>query len=113
VEAGVSGWRKVDAGQGGEMSDLKREMMMDSMTRVTGPITQEVAFGMLAERLAHARREHPVFAKRTNEAIGIIGLEWDELYCASMENEGPVRILDEALDVAATAMRLVMGEVQG
>jgi hypothetical protein len=76
-------------------------------------ISQADAFDMLARRLEHAREKHPVFAKRTNEAIGIIGLEWDELYCAAMENEGPARILDEALDVAATAMRLVMGEVEG
>ena len=75
-------------------------------------LTQEQAFGMLAARLEHARREHPVFATNTPEAVGVIGREWDELYDA-VKSEGPARIIDEALDVAATAMRLVMGEVQG
>ena len=30
----------------------------------------------------------------------------------AIDNEGPDRVIDEAMDVAATAMRLVMGEVQ-
>jgi hypothetical protein len=95
------------------LSDLKREMMMDKLDeRIDLEMRQSAAIRALIERLAHARKEHPVFATRTNEAIGIIGLEWDELYCAAMENEGNARILDEALDVAATAMRLVMGEVE-
>ena len=95
------------------MSDIKREMMMDSMARVTGLITQDVAFGMLAERLAHARRAHPVFAHYETDAVDVIRDEWRELHSAVHLDEGPARILDEALDVAATAMRLVMGEVQG
>jgi hypothetical protein len=95
------------------LSDLKREMMMDSMARVTGPITQEVAFGMLAERLAHARREHPVFARSNGQAWAVIDDEVSELEDAIFRDEGPARVLSEALDVAVTAMRLVMGEVQG
>lgn len=95
------------------MSDLKREMAMESMARVTGQITQEMAFGMLAARLEHARREHPVFATSEYGAFGVIESETWELESAIVNKEGPARILDEALDVAATAMRLVMGEVQG
>lgn len=74
--------------------------------------TQEQAFAMLANRLEHARREHPVFAENTGHAFKVIDDELDELFFAMM-HEGPARILDEALDVAATAMRLVMGEVRG
>ena len=72
-------------------------------------ITQEQAFEMLAQRLDHARREHPVFAKDDAEAASIIRDEWTELVDA-MAFETPARVIDEALDVAATAMRLVMGE---
>ena len=75
-------------------------------------ISQQDAFDMLARRLEHARREHPVFARSDALAFRVIGCEFDELYQAIRMEEGPARILDEALDVAATAMRLVMGEVQ-
>lgn len=95
------------------MSDIKREMAMESMARVTGPITQDMAFGMLAARLEHARQEHPVFATSDEDAVDVIWREWTELRDAEYYDEGPARVLDEALDVAATAMRLVMGEVEG
>ena len=73
-------------------------------------ISQQDAFDMLARRLEHARREHPKFASGQWNAYFVIREELEELALA-MANEGPARILDEALDVAATAMRLVMGEV--
>ena len=76
-------------------------------------ISQQDAFDMLARRLEHARREHPVFANSEEEAVDVIWREWTELRDAEYYEEGPARIIDEALDVAATAMRLVMGEVQG
>lgn len=76
-------------------------------------MTQEEAFKMLADRLDHARKEHPRFAETTERGIMVVDAEMTELYQAYWEGEGPARILDEALDVAATAMRLVMGEVQG
>ena len=75
-------------------------------------ISQADAFDMLARRLEHARREHPVFAEYTHDAVDVIRDEWRELHNAVHMGEGPARVLDEALDVAATAMRLVMGEVQ-
>ena len=78
--------------------------------RMSG-ISQQDAFDMLARRLEHARREHPVFAKNDEDAVNVIWNEWTELRDAEYYEEGPARILDEALDVAATAMRLVMGEV--
>ena len=74
-------------------------------------MTQEEAFKLLAARLAHARAKHPVFALDAEQAMDVIDDEFCELIQAVRE-EGPERILDEALDVAATAMRLVMGEVQ-
>ena len=74
-------------------------------------MTQEEAFKALAARLEHARREHPVFAKYTHDAVDVIRDELRELYSAVHYGGGPARILDEALDVAATAMRLVMVEV--
>ena len=83
---------------------------MESMAKVTGPITQDVAMQMLAARLEHARKEHPKFATGPWNAYFVIRAELEELALA-MANEGPARIIDEALDVAATAMRLVMGEV--
>jgi hypothetical protein len=76
-------------------------------------ISQADAFDMLARRLEHARKEHPVFAVSESGALNVIGGEFDELMYAIVDGEGPARILDEALDVAATAMRLVMGEVEG
>lgn len=72
--------------------------------------TQEQAFAMLAARLEHARREHPVFARNQRDGVFVVNAETLELIDAL--EEGPARIIDEALDVAATAMRLVMGEVQ-
>lgn len=76
-------------------------------------LTQEQAFALLAARLEHARKEHPVFAKYNHDAAHVIMDECRELHDAILFEEGPTRILDEALDVAATAMRLVMGEVEG
>ena len=75
-------------------------------------LTQEQAFALLAARLEHAREKHPVFAVNTSQAISVIESEFTELCRASWENEGQARIIDEALDVAATALRLVMGEVK-
>lgn len=96
----------------GNLSDIKRDMAMESMAKITGPITQDVAMQMLAARLEHARREHPVFAKDIGDAVDVICDEAHELVLAVVDREGPARVIDEALDVAATAMRMVMGEVE-
>ena len=94
------------------MSDIKRDMAFESMAKLTGPITQDMAMGMLAARLEHARREHPVFAESNDAALDIILDEAEELSREINHGGSSARVIDEALDVAATAMRLVMGEVQ-
>ena len=97
------------------MSEIGKEMAIEGIEKagmnLTGKISQEQAIGMLVARLAHARKEHPVFAENNGFAFKAIDDELDELFNA-MVHEGPARVIDEALDVAATAMRLVMGEVQ-
>lgn len=75
-------------------------------------MTQKEAFKMLAGRLAHAREKHPIFATDAEGAMDVIDDEFCELIQAVRDDEGQQRVIDEALDVAATAMRLVMGEVQ-
>jgi len=96
------------------LSDIKREMMMDKLDeRIDLEMRQSAAIRALIERLAHARREHPVFARSNGQAWAVIDDEVAELEDAIFRDEGPARVLSEALDVAATAMRLVMGEVQG
>lgn len=67
------------------------------------------AIFMLAKRLEEARRKHPVFATGAHEAMGVIGAECFELD-AAVHAESPDRQRDEALDVACTAMRFVIGE---
>lgn len=64
---------------------------------------------MLARRLEEAREKHPVFAESPFQALGVIGAEFRELEVA-VEHESADRQFDEALDVAATAMRFVNGE---
>lgn len=64
---------------------------------------------MLARRLEEAREKHPVFAEGPFQALGVIGAEFRELEVA-VEHESADRQFDEALDVAATAMRFVNGE---
>ena len=71
---------------------------------------QKVAIIALEERLHHARKKHPVFAESEDEAIVVIRDELNELIDA-VAFEGRERVISEALDVAATAMRLVMGDV--
>lgn len=67
------------------------------------------AIFMLARRIEEAREKHPVFAESPFQALGVIGAEFRELEVA-LEHESPDRQFDEALDVAATAMRFVNGE---
>ena len=64
---------------------------------------------MLAKRLEEAREKHPVFAEGPFQALGVIGAEFRELEVA-VEHKSPDRQLDEALDVATTAMRFAIGE---
>lgn len=64
---------------------------------------------ILALRLEHARNRHPVFAEGAAQALGVIGAEYDGLVQA-VESETNERQIDEALDVAVTAIRMVNGE---
>ena len=72
-------------------------------------ITEEQAFSKLMLRLGHARAKHPQFARNVYEAGEVIDAEMQELKRA-IGCESRQRQIDEALDVAATAMRFVMGE---
>lgn len=65
----------------------------------------------LAYRLEEARIKHrwPDEAYGQYQAVGVIGEEFRELEYA-VEKESPERQKDEALDVAATAMRFAAGE---
>lgn len=64
---------------------------------------------MLARRLEEARGKHPVFAESAEEAVEVIEAEFWELQYAR-EQESADRQLDEALDVAVTAIRFAIGE---
>lgn len=61
---------------------------------------------VIALRLEHARREHPLFAEGPYQALGVIGSEFRELEHA-VEHETESRQADEALDVVATAVRFL------
>ena len=74
-------------------------------------ITEEQAFSKLMLRLGHARAKHPTFARNQYEACAVIDAEIQELKQA-VGCESRQRQIDEALDVAATAMRFVMGEYE-
>lgn len=64
---------------------------------------------MLARRLEEARQKHPAWGAGALQALKVIGEEYNELGRA-VAYETPDRQLDEALDVACTAMRFVNGE---
>ena len=64
---------------------------------------------MLARRLEDARQKHPAWGEGAVAALAVIGEEYNELGRA-VAYETPERQLDEALDVAATAMRFVNPE---
>ena len=66
----------------------------------------------VSRRLDHARTQHPVFADNKEEAFDVIMDEVDELYEA-IQNEARERQIDEALDVIATCVRFIEGEVCG
>ena len=75
-------------------------------------MTEEQAFSALSKRLGEARQKHPDFARGKYDAYCVIADEVLELRHA-VGHESRQRQIDEALDVAATAMRFVMGEHLG
>lgn len=88
-----------------KVSAAKRSGMAEPVQRMT----EEQAFSKLMLRLGHARMKHPKFASGQFEAGAVILDEVEELKKA-IGCESRQRQIDEALDVAATAMRFVMGE---
>ncbi|WP_458400053.1 hypothetical protein [Mailhella sp.] len=69
------------------------------------PITEV----MLNDRLEEARAKHPARDKDLNFALSVLRLELGELEHA-MRYETDARVYDEALDVAAVALRIAEGD---
>ena len=67
---------------------------------------------LLQERLAEARQKHPDWSGGRYCALSVLKMELAELEHA-MAFESPARMKDEALDVAAVALRIVAGEAKG
>lgn len=63
----------------------------------------------LEKRLHEARQKHPDWMGSPNYAYSVLQLEVLELELA-MTHEGEARVRDEALDVAAVALRIAMGD---
>lgn len=74
-------------------------------------MTDSELFQKIEERLAHARKKHPVFAEGKYHALSVIGDEFRELEHAVL-HESAERQMDEALDVAITALRFVQREYE-
>ena len=64
---------------------------------------------MLKDRLEHARTKHPAWDQGLYFALSVLMLEVNELKHA-MDYETQARIRDEALDVAAVALRIAEGD---
>lgn len=63
----------------------------------------------LGNRVAEARKKHPEWGHGPGHAISVLKLELAELEHARTY-EGEARLRDEALDVAAVAMRIYEGD---
>lgn len=74
-------------------------------------MTQSEATQALWDRLDHARRQHPVFARSDEDFLGVLDEEFLEVIQAVRDNEGEPRVISECLDVMAVCMRRIMGEV--
>lgn len=73
-------------------------------------MTQEEAFQRLEQRIGEARQKHPTWqGSGPLYACQVIMGEADELWKA-VYSESEARAVDEALDVAATCIRFIMGE---
>lgn len=73
------------------------------------PMTDDQALSLLNVWLGRAREKHPAFARNQWEAYHVIADEVLELRHA-IGSESRQRQRDEALDVAVTALRFVIGE---
>lgn len=73
-------------------------------------MTQEEAIRRLEQRIGEARAKHPNWqGSGPLYALAVIQGEQDELWKA-VYSESEERQIDEALDVAATCIRFIMGE---
>lgn len=69
---------------------------------------------LIADRLRHARKEHPASEWRGKGrywALGQLGSEFEEVVHA-VENEGDDRMVDELLDLIAVALRMLQREYE-
>lgn len=66
-------------------------------------------FSILAHALTVARQKHPDFADGADDAWTVIETELIELFEA-IKHESEGRQIDEAIDVAVTAIRFILGE---
>lgn len=85
--------------------------MRSGMAEPAQRMTEEQAFSKLMLRLGHARAKHPTFARNVYEAGEVIDDEMRELRQA-IGCESRQRQIDEALDVAATCIRFILGEYE-
>ena len=72
-------------------------------------MTAEQALSLLNVRIGEATEKHPEYARGAFEAFEVIEDEVRELRQA-VACESRKRQIDEALDVAATCIRFIMGE---
>ncbi len=70
---------------------------------------QEKLVKEIVERLAHARKKHPVFAEGMWEGFGVIHAELKEME-KEIDRGNEARALDECLDVVATCIRFLNEE---
>ena len=75
-------------------------------------MTDEQGLSLLNEWLGRARTKHEKFAQGAHDAYMVIADEVFELKHA-VAHESKERQREEALDVAVTALRFVLGEHEG
>lgn len=72
-------------------------------------MTDEQGLSLLNEWLGMAREKHPDYADGKEEACDVITEEFFE-FVRAIETESAERQREEALDVAVTALRFILGE---
>lgn len=84
-------------------------MMRLVMSSIANHKMELEVFSFLAYRLAVARQKHPDYADGATAAWGVIREELFELLTA-IDHESESRQIDEAIDVAVTAIRFILRE---
>ena len=94
-------WKQV----GEIVNQLEAELIIGNGSAAAGrKLVQDIA-----QRVAEARRKHPVFAEGNYHALGVIGGEYQEVVQA-VEKETPERVYDELLDLITVSIRAANGE---